>query len=357
MQEIHAMSELETIYAISRIVSETESIDDSLDEVTKYSRPVFIFDNLVVYLLDEDGSVNPVFARAIGRGRFLEEELAWGESVAKEVCEINKTIIRVEDLEEIVKDRTGNRHYLGLPVKFGDQLIGSLIFIRFGGPPFIPEQVNFPEFISDQVAQIIQRYRLVEKISDLEARRRLDNLQEEFIATISHELLTPLGYIKGYATTLLRHDIEWKNQKRREFLTIINEEADRLKELIDRLMDSSRLQAGTLEMKFQPVDLHSLIEDIVLKTKSQHDQLEIQTIVKTNQLQVQADPTRLSQLINNIINNALKYAPQSNITIFLEEMGENVSIAVRDNGSGIEPEYLDQIFHRFFRVPGEETPP
>jgi signal transduction histidine kinase len=80
-------------------------------------------------------------------------------------------------------------------------------------------------------------------------------MQDDFITTISHELRTPIGFIKGYATTLLREDTKWDDNSRREFLTIIDEEADKLHLLIEDLLDSSRLKAGTMFMQLQPVRL------------------------------------------------------------------------------------------------------
>ena len=80
-------------------------------------------------------------------------------------------------------------------------------------------------------------------------------MQENFVATVSHDLRTPLGFIKGYTTTLLREDTNWDVPTFREFLGIIDDEADRLQELIDNLLDSSRLQSGTLQMNLQIVRL------------------------------------------------------------------------------------------------------
>jgi len=344
--------ELEAVYAISSAVIRAVNTDDALDEIINLTRPVFIFDNIVLYQQRSDKNLEPIHARAIGRGRFLEADLAWGESTAYEAHQINQTLIRVEDLTDVINDRTGIRHYLGIPLRLGEEISGALVFIRFGGPPYLPDQIQLAEFITLHIAQLLERHQLVERIAILEARRRLDNLQDDFIAMISHELLTPLGFIKGYVTTLLREDTFWDEKSRREFLNIINDESDRLRELIDNLMDSSRLQAGTLEMNFQSVRLDTLLQDASVRARSRDENMKVYFNQPIKGLQISADATRLSQVLDNILGNASKYAPNSPIKITVERIDNKVSIVIKDRGPGIPSDHLEQIFQRFYRLPG-----
>jgi signal transduction histidine kinase len=168
-------------------------------------------------------------------------------------------------------------------------------------------------------------------------------------------LLTPLGFIKGYATTLLRDDTSWDNNTREEFLTIIDEEADRLHELIDNLMDSSRLQAGTLRMSFQPVRLDTFLRDISLRAQTHDGSKIIKLDIQSPKLKIPADPTRLAQVFDNLLTNAAKYAPGSLITISLHHNDTLAIIDVCDEGPGIEEEHLKQIFKRFYRAPTNNT--
>ena len=189
----------------------------------------------------------------------------------------------------------------------------------------------------------------------MEAERRLDRLQEDFIATVSHELLTPLGFIKGYATTLLRDDTSWDDNTRREFLLIIDEEADRLRELIENLMDSSRLQAGTLRMSYQPVRLDLFLKEIATRARSRNENQSILLEIEAPGLQATLDPSRLAQVFDNLLMNAAKYAPGAQITITLTQKGETAYIRVQDDGPGIAPEHLGLLFKRFYRVPTNNT--
>lgn len=347
--------ELEAVYAISRAVALAENIDSALDEIMRLTRPVFIFDNMVLYLKRGEKAVETAYARAIGRGRFHEAELAWGEATAQEVLRKAQVIKRLEQADEEIRDRTRMRYSLGLPLRVESDIAGALVFIRFGGPPFEPDQVRLAEFITGHVATLYWHDRLVAKIANLEAERRLDRLQEDFIATISHELLTPLGFIKGYATTLLREDTSWDDDTRREFLLIIDEEADRLHELIENLMDSSRLQAGTLKMSFQPIRLDAFLKDITMRATSRLEKMKIELDLQEAAFQIVADPTRLAQVFDNLLTNANKYAPNATINICLKKENDGALISVQDHGQGIAPEHLENIFKRFYRVPIPNT--
>ena len=343
--------ELEAVYAISRAVSNFGETEVILDEIAQLTREVFIFDNIVVYTNIDQNNATPTYVRAVGRGRFLEADLAWGELSAIEAYKDHNAVMRIEELAGANIDRTQVRHSLGLPLKFREETMGALVFIRYGGPNFTKNHINLAEYIAVHISQLLSHRKLVEQIAELEAKRRLDSLQDDFIATVSHELLTPLGCIKGYATTLLREDIIWDQESQREFLSIIDEEADRLRNLMDNLLDSSRLQTGTFQLSYQPVKLDTIIRDIILLSKSRHENLSIKFINNTTNIQIQADPTRLAQVFENIIGNAIKYAPGSPIVIKTFIQNHHAVISIEDYGPGISAEHLDKVFERFYRVP------
>ena len=346
--------ELEAVYAISRAVASAVDIDAALDEITLLARPVFIFDNMVLYLQQGEDTLDPAYARAIGRGRSQEAELVWGEATAMEAIQLGQVIMRAEGAEDL-EDRTSQRFSLGLPLRVWGNIKGGVVFIRFGGPTYKPDQIRLAEFIAMHVGQLFEHNQLVQKVGNLEAERRLDRLQEDFIATVSHELLTPLGFIKGYATTLLRDDAVWDDNTRKEFLTIIDEEADRLHELIDNLMDSSRLQAGTLRMSFQPVRMDNFLKDLTSRARSRDANQNIYLVLNIPELVLPVDPARLAQVFDNLLSNAAKYAPGAKITISLDKVDEMARICVQDDGPGIASEHLPNLFKRFYRVPTNHT--
>jgi signal transduction histidine kinase len=179
-------------------------------------------------------------------------------------------------------------------------------------------------------------------------------LQEDFVSTISHELRTPLGFIKGYSTSLLREDASWDVETQREFLSIIDEEADRLSLLIENVLESARLQSRTLPLRFQPLRLDSVIRDVVTRLRARYKNLEVRLNLVTAS-SMHGDGVRLAQVFDNLFTNAQKYAPGSPIHVRLQKKGQSLLVSVADQGPGIPQESLTLIFERFYRVRTEKA--
>jgi signal transduction histidine kinase len=320
----------------------------ALDLLCLTLRKFFVFDNAVIYLAEAVGGIpEAVYARAVGRGRNKGAEASWGEEIANQVAATNKSIISTPP-DSSSSDRISKPFLLGLPLNLQPGN-GAIVFVRFGGPEYTAEQMPFAALAAVQVARIFERRSLKESLSQLETALQRAQFQEDFIATISHELHTPLGFIKGYTTSLLRSDTVWDPETRQEFLTIIDEESDQLLKLIDRILDSARLQSGNLPMDFQPVRLDSLLRDVILRYQSIHKDLQVsQDIVSARP--IQADSVRLAQVFSNLFDNAIKYAPGSPISVSLRvEMNKQV-VTFSDQGPGIPSEHLPFLFERFYRV-------
>ncbi len=348
-------TELNAVYAIARIVAETYDTEAGLDAVFRLSRTIFIFDVVSLFLHNEEtGEFEPAYALALGRGRSREADLAWGEPAATEAYRSGQTILRQEDAGPSVKGRERRRDYLGLPMMVHGRCVGGLVFGRFGGPSYPPEHIRLAEFVAWHVGQLLENRRMAKRIASLEAQRELARMQDEFISTISHELRTPLGMIKGYVTTMMREDTNWDSETRMEFLEIVDEEADRLKELIDNLLDSSRLETGTLGMTLEPIKLPTLIQDSVSRTQAVYPDMDVEILVSDDLPTLQADPTRIAQVMDNLLSNASKYAPGAPIAVRSERYDNVVEIGVEDQGPGIPPEHVPHLFERFYRVP-EQT--
>jgi K+-sensing histidine kinase KdpD len=349
-------TELNAVYAIARIVAETFDTDSGLDAVLRLARTIFIFDTAALYLQnDESDELEPAYARALGRGRSQEADLAWGEPAAVEAFEMGQTVLRQEDAGPSVQGRERRRDYLGLPLLVGGRSVGSLVFGRFGGPAYPPEHIRLAEFVAWHVGQLLENRRLARRIASLEAQRELARMQDEFISTISHELRTPLGFIKGYVTTLMREDTTWDEEKRAEFLLIIDDESDRLSELIDNLLDSSRLESGSLSMTLEPARLGPIMRGSVQRIQSAHPDMQVSLEIPDDLPIQRIDSTRVAQVLDNFLNNASKYAPGARVTVRATLNEDQVLVEVIDDGPGIAADHTPHLFERFYRVPQDTS--
>ncbi len=327
-----------------------------LDSLFGLLRRKFMFDNLAIYMVeDEKGVPDAIYARSAGRGRNKEAEASWGEEIANQVIITDKIVISKPPSNSRSRstDRTNLPYLLGFPLRL--QIgSGALVFVRFGGPEYLPEQMPYAALAAVQVERVFENRYLNESLSQLESARQRAQFQDDFIATISHELHTPLGFIKGYATSLLRSDTTWDPATQKEFLSIIDEESDHLIALIDHILDSARLQSGNMPMDFQPVRLDSLLRDVVLRFQNRHKEMQISLdIDSAASIPIWGDTVHLTQVFDNLFENAIKYAPDAQINISLKTGPDKQVIAFADHGPGIPSEHLPFLFERFYRVPGQ----
>ena len=347
-------AELEAVYAISRVVANHFEIDTALAEIVRLSRPVFIFDNAVLYLQNpEADELEPAFARAIGRGKSSEAETSWGQKAAQEAFSTGNIFLSEAEIKGNTS-RLEQAFYLGMPLSVDGRIIGALVFIRFGGPSYAKEQINLAEFIAAHVSQVLEHHRLVSQVARLQAEKQLAQLQSDFLATVSHELKTPLGFIKGYSSTLLRAKTDWSDEERKEFLEVIDDESNRMSEMVDNLLDSSRLQSGSLPMIFSEFNLRTMLDEVRDRIEIQHPEIRIRLVDLAEEINLDADAKRITQVLNNIIGNAIKYAPGSPVDIRVAEKAGEIEIEISDEGAGISDEHVESIFERFYRIPDKQ---
>jgi signal transduction histidine kinase len=341
---------INTLFEFSSLISNADGVGDIFPTLVDLARKLLIFDNIVIYHEDNE-ELRPTFAKSVGRGRSKEADIDWGDTFIDRVFKDNSLSIHQDVIEGPDDDRLKVPYYIGTPLRHGDKPVGVLIMIRFGGPEYNEQDQKTFIFIADHISRMMERGVLVNTIDQIEGSQRMWEMQENFVATVSHDLRTPLGFIKGYTTTLLREDADWDVPTYREFLGIIDDEADRLHELIDNLLDSSRLQSGTLQMNQQVVRLDVVLRDMIQRSELRDIDVNLELEIVTPGILVEADPMRLGQVFDNLINNSIKYAPGSTVVIRLEQEDDQALIKFIDDGPGIDPEHLERIFQRFYRVP------
>ena len=188
-------------------------------------------------------------------------------------------------------------------------------------------------------------------LRDVTEVRRLETVRRDFVANVSHELRTPVTVISTTAETLLSGALDDKRHAR-GFVESIHRNSARLAELIADLLDLSRLEAGREELRNEPVPVRTIarrVSDAVqerARASRQTVSLDLDEAIA-----VSADPKALEQVLSNLIENAVRYAPAGGrIAVAARLVESNVEIEVRDDGPGIEPRHRDRVFERFYRI-------
>lgn len=189
-------------------------------------------------------------------------------------------------------------------------------------------------------------------IHDVTEQHRLEATRREFVANVSHELRTPLTSIKSYTETLLETE-DLPEELRSKFLTVINNEADRMARIVKDLLTLSRLDNGRLDMKLTKFPLAKLmgsVYDAMLFEARNHNH-ELTLELDDPLPEIEGDRDRIEQVVVNIVANAVKYTPDGgNIVMAARNVMGGVEIVVTDNGTGIPKEDLPRLFERFYRV-------
>jgi signal transduction histidine kinase len=178
--------------------------------------------------------------------------------------------------------------------------------------------------------------------------RESDRMKSELVNTVSHELRTPLAGVLGFTSLLLTRDFD--PEKRRHYLGVVDAQARRLAELIDRFLDVRRIEEGGFVRVEEPVDMAGLLTEEAQLYGAQSDDHQVEVNIPTRPLAVRGDPDGLKQVIGNLLSNAIKYSPDGGTVELAAELeGDSVRVVVRDEGMGIPPAEQPRIFTKFFR--------
>ena len=194
---------------------------------------------------------------------------------------------------------------------------------------------------------------IVMVLRDVSQQREIDRMKSDFISSVSHELRTPLTSIKAYAETML-DDPNMPQSTKQEFLQIINEESDRLTNLINGILDISKIESGTIEINIASVAKRAAesLEYVAGKNK-----VRLQTDIADHLPELLGDENKIFSMITNLINNAIKFTPENGtVSVSAHLVNNELVIKVSDTGMGIPKDDMAKIFSRFYRVhrPGKQ---
>jgi PAS domain S-box-containing protein len=222
---------------------------------------------------------------------------------------------------------------------------------------FTAERIQVGErIVSVHVSPVIMGTEFLGTVSvfrDITVEVEADRAKSEFVSTVSHELRTPMTSIKGYADLLLMGAVGGLSEQQRHFMNIIRNNANRLTSLVNDLLDISRIETGRVELNLRAVPISEIVDQVIttLEGRAHERGLELRKEISDDALPVWGDSDRLTQILTNLVGNAIQYTPSGgHITVAAQPDGDMLEVAVIDTGIGISEENLRKIFDRFFRA-------
>ena len=352
---------LEAANRCARALSSSLRPHEAFDAFARELRGVVPLDRLLVLAL-ENGTARVVASAGLGAERFpVGSTHAVPGTIAERVVD-GRTLYR-EDLADAVYGEEEELLALGLrsrvvvPLQVGARTIGLFSVSRREAAAFQPEEIELVSLLGRLIAGSVQNIRTYEvERATAEELRRLSALRADFVSMVSHELRSPMAAVVGAARTLRSRVRELSPGQRDQLLALISREAERLTSLVRDVLDTSRLEAGTLAYEFERVELGELIREATEAAAAGQSDVRIEARVDGGLPPVSGDRERLRQVVTNLVENAVKYSPPGGaVRVSAASRGSVVNVAVADDGPGIAPDDHELIFEKFGRANASES--
>jgi len=319
--------EVERLYSFSQQLLVSENVFELLNAIPRYIVESFAVTGAAMFL---ERKQEIYYVDTVSQSLFPAEQL-------KAVCGRGEPVL----------DR---QHALCfMPLRMGVRSVGSL---ALSGCDLSRETL---EAIGSLTATAIERASTVEKLTKTEAARESDRLRSVLLDSVTHEFRTPLTAIKASAETLLS-DVELDKPQRKDLLTVINEESDRLNRLIGEAAEVAQLDSHQVELHIQPRAIRMVVDAAMEQLRSALHDHPVQVSVPEDLPLVRMDAERIGEVLIHLLDNASKYSPaNAPIHITAELRGAEVITTVADRGPGIDDFEQEMIFEKFYRGRNQRT--
>lgn len=344
------LDEVSTLYMLANQVSSSLNLDMVLDSIVDILKRVLGCRGCCIFLLDKSSEWLDIRASSGIRPHWQREaRLRLGEGVSGRVA-LEAQPLYIQDAHQdpqFIFFDTAVRSLLVVPLIYKGAVIGTLNVDDDQPGAFDEDIVHFLSIAASQAAAAIHNATLYEDLKES------DRLKSEFVQNMSHEMRTPLTFVKGYAELLLDGPLGPLNAKQRESLQIVSDRANKLVRLVGDILSLQQVERG--EFQFTALSMAEIARGPLQGAQMAATQagISLGEEFEPDLPLAWGDRTRLDQVFDNLIDNAIKFSPDGGtITVRLQRAGGFVRADVVDQGIGIEKDQLDRIFDRFYQVDG-----
>jgi signal transduction histidine kinase/CheY-like chemotaxis protein/HAMP domain-containing protein len=363
--------QLQTVAEVARSIVSTREVDTLLNQVTRLVSDRFGFYHAGIFLLDENNEYAVLrAANSEGGRRMLDRHhrLRVGQvGIVGYVTGTGEPRIATDVGEDAVffnnPDLPATRSEMALPLKLGGVIIGALDVQSTESNAFTEADVTLFTTLADQISVAIENANAYEiSQQTLEEMKELDRVKSQFLANMSHELRTPLNSVIGFSRVILKGIDGPINETQEQDITAIYNSGLHLLNMINEILDLSKIEAGKMELQIDDVEISNVVNNAVNSASGliKGKPIQLVTRVEPDLPSIKGDELRLSQVLTNLLGNAVKFTEKGSITIeaglhHTEDNADEILITVADTGIGIAPEDQGKLFQRFSQVDDSPT--
>jgi len=351
------ITQIELINKISSRLTSILQLDKLLSVSTSLIQETFNYFDVTVFLLTDDKSEVELVAHSGNFVDFLPHgyRQSSNKGIIGWVAQHNEKILCNDVLQDpryLAYEYHNTRSELAIPIKIDNEVVGILNVEDTKLHAFDETDSVVLGTLSDQLGIVIKNAKLYDEVQKANMKlTELDKMKSEFLGIVSHDFRSPLSSIILAGKALLKNEAVQGHQRIKEYLQIIVDQANRLNQLAEDTLSITKMESGQLNYFFKIVNIERLIQDAIsmVRYSSRH---QVEYKIDPNVTFIKGDQTKLRQVVQNLVSNAIKYSPRGGkITISIDDLStEKLIIAVSDQGIGIPQEQIGKLFQKFSRV-------